>query len=360
MLSPFLFITKNKKKVGIVIIVLMLAVFVINFTQTAINSIYRSCYDANVKPYESYTILTSNSKKEIITQETIDRVNSNPEVKHVYEIINEIIPIKTVFGTTSSNVYLTRSGEECKAVLADLGLNVKEGRIPEDNSNEIAIHKSVAINKGLELNSSYEGFKIVGILEGDVQISVGSGSGLQDMFGTALMVLPYKSINELNISLRETVGDEMEQYNFNYANNNLEQEFNSINVILFLVIILISLSLAISVASLMHSVYSHRYDEFGILHAFGCSRSSIKRMVLLEILIIVGISWAVGYFASIVGLEIFDKTIYADLGQSIKIITPEGIRSTFLIPFFSLILTIIPVTIKLQKTDLISVIERRY
>ena len=118
--------------------------------------------------------------------------------------------------------------------------------------------------------------------------------------------------------------------------------------------------MAISVASLMHSVYSHRYDEFGILHAFGCSRSSIKRMVLLEILIIVGISWAVGYFASIVGLEIFDKTIYADLGQSIKIITPEGIRSTFLIPFFSLILTIIPVTIKLQKTDLISVIERRY
>lgn len=174
MLSPLMFLKNNKKRTGVIIVILILSVFTVSFVTTIIGSLYESCEKVNVELFLSFSIITRNENTEYISEESVKKIEENKYVEKVYSILVENISIKTVFGTTSSYIYFINDQESLLSALGNMNLSVTEGRLPDDNQYEIALHENVAKNKKIKTGDTLGDYNIVGILKGETQISVGS------------------------------------------------------------------------------------------------------------------------------------------------------------------------------------------
>lgn len=368
MLSPFIFIKNNKKIIRVILLILAISVLTVDLSTTLISSIYDTCYEVGVRPFSKYTVIYSKSNDNLIKAEVVDKIQSDEKVQRIYNVTVEGIQIKTVFGTTTSNIYFLNNETDLNDMCQKIGLSLKEGRMPKENECEIALHINVAKNKKIKIGDYVGKYLVVGLLKGDSQISVGSFhekyKEYLDVFEKtplSILILPNEKVNitDMNDDIKDMDLKNVKIYGWGDANSDLEDEFSNINIILYLIIIMIALSLSIAVAALAFSIYSNRYDEFGILYALGYRKSKIKHLIFQEVLLISGIGWGIGYLVSAASLIVVDKLVYSNMGQTMRVITLSGSLQSLIIPGCMFLFTIYPVLRKLKKTDLITIIERR-
>lgn len=82
-------------------------------------------------------------------------------------------------------------------------------------------------------------------------------------------------------------------------------------------------------------------------------------MIFKELLLTSSMGWLIGYSTSLLGLRALNYLLYNDMGQNISIFNTNGFCYTIIIPLLIFLYTLIPVSYKLQKTDLIKIIEGR-
>lgn len=367
-MSPFVYLLHNKRKTGIVCIILTITVFSIYFISVIINSIYETSEKVNVSPFLYFSIAECPDDTDYISTESISTINTISDVQKSYRTIISTISIDTVFGTTASYIFFINESNELLQAMTQLNLSIKEGRLPEHSKYEVVLHENVLKNKKLNVGDRLGDYDIVGTLSGETQISFGSYSKTTammesyDKVGVALSLLLIPEANTTE-AMNKTIGeielDDIKFYDYNEAKSNLSEEFENINLIFSIIIVLISISLSIAVAALMYSFYSNRYDEFGILHAIGYSKKQIQLKVLKEIFIMIGFSWMLGMILSSVGLMLFKNTIYVSMGQEMSLFVLMGVSFTLISPLLIICCTLIPVSFKLYRSDLVSVIERR-
>lgn len=369
MLTPFAFLLHNKRKTGMIATILIVAVFCISFITTIINSVQYTCKKVNVSPFLSFSIIRCPDNYDYISTHTIELIKEREQVGEAYNTIITNVSIDTVFGTTSSSLFFINQEEKLSSAIDCLKLSLKEGRLPVSGQLEIILHERVLTNKKLSVGDKIGDYTIVGTLIGDAQVNFGSchknlknflQTGIADEFALSLLVIPKNgNLKEMNTDLKKLEFKDAQVYSKEDARNKLEDEFNTINMILLLIIIMVSISLSIAVAALAHSFYSNRYDEFGILYAMGYEKHKIQLLIFEEILILIVFGWGIGYGLSLVGLSMFDTLIYDKMGQDMQIFVIDSLLYASMIPLLVLISTLLPVAVKLQKSDLICIVERR-
>lgn len=355
----------NKRKILIIVLIVIISTFTINLSTTLIHSLYDTCYDVGVKPYNEYTIIYGNDAGELISFENVEKLRGSEDIRSIYKVIIETTSIETIFGTTSANIYFINDNDEIEKILEEMELTLLKGTLPVEGAKEILLHKNIAINKNINVGDFIGNYKIVGIIDGETQICIGTLNEMyQEVFNEtpmALLLLPRGDINitEMNKKLEDMKLKDIDIYGLCDAKKDIDDEFSNINIILNLIIVMIAVSLSIASAALVFAIYSNRYDEFGILHALGYNKREIRKVIFKEIFLISVIGWLIGYVVSLICIKLIDYAVYSRMGQKMSIITFNGLIQSLIVPIGVFVFTVIPVLRKLKKTDLISIIERR-
>lgn len=379
-LSPIKFFIENKKKTAIIIIILLLSVTVVSFITSLVTSIIKDATNANLKPYEYCSAIGKTSNALFIKDSIVDMVESYAETEKVVPVIDSYTSFQAMMGNTSSPVYFISDEEDLKYVMDINHVTLSEGRLPQGDVYEVALHENVLKNKHLKIGDSIGDdvqddewlngkYKIVGSLKGEALIGFGNKSITADTYKNAgltmdkpiaLIIIPKEGqLDNLNNRLDEINKKDAKVSNYSSLKKSFDSQISSMNFLLQIIIFVVVLILSISVGALVYIIYMGRSDEFGILYAMGCRKSFIKRLILKELVALSLICWMLGYLLSFGMISALNYFVLTAKGQSLYFFTNTGFINTLSIPIMVLICAAYPILRKLQKWDPIAVIEWR-
>lgn len=365
MFSPFMYFKNNKKKATIILVILALAVFCIAYVVTLIDSVYTTSKEANTSPFQNLSLVSYIGRN---LDENKGRLISELDDQIViYDVYISSASIKTVLGTTSAYLLFLPDRETMDEVMKKCHVTMDTGEKPEDHVKQLILHESILKNKELKVGDEVNDIKIVGSFHGDITVGFGCmDDAMKDAFryqSPGYILMPEdgssQKLTDLNQKLRKLDKKEWQIATYQSQLKKLDEEFETTNLIMMIVVIMMAISLSIAISAFLFSIYSARYNEFAILNAIGYKLSSIKGVILLEVLFVSALSWVIGYGLSLAALHLTNILIYEDMGQKMQLFNPNSIGYTMLLPLISVIFTLVPIIRKLSKTDLISIIEGR-
>jgi len=376
--SALKFFKENKRKGLMTFIVLILSICAISLITVMINSIHES-FDVYTQPLTKYSLVAGSPSDLYLNQSVVDKLKSDTDIERLIPCDTD--GINTNFSIGGSAVVGTfANSSNTKYLLGKFGDVVKEGRLPKNNTDEIAVHRRIMLNKNWELGQivgnkvdSKEflsgSYKIVGVLDGPAVTFVGTQSNREKQYiknglditkpiEYAVFAKPGK-FDAVNKTLEAINVNDATVSDFNNIMTQSNDSFASINTTLIGVILAVTIILSISISSLMYLIYLQRSDEFGILLAMGYRKSFIYRLILKEILFLNIISWAIGFLLAYFLIYLLNYFVYNPQGSVLNFFSLNVFENTLCIPIVATIFSILPILSKMRKQDPITIIERR-
>jgi ABC-type antimicrobial peptide transport system permease subunit len=314
------------------------------------------------------------------------QVRLHPDVARVVPAIRlglliDVPPLNrnnvTIFGV---------SEEDMLALLDVYGVQLEEGRLPEPRSNEIAVSRGIAINRGLEVGDQvgkpvYDldhdmptEMEVVGIISRpesdphaqDLWLGFASYAYLRshELYASRpvdLLLLPEGGRRaELDAWLEETVSSEQIAVR-TYEKLQLMHQ-RDVRMLLLLVTVvegILAVVAALALAILSHIFFIQRQEEFGILSALGRSRRWLVLRTVGETVAVVVVAWLLGAVICLAGLVFMQVALFAPKGMSLDFASPAPWVSTIPLPLAIIAVGAMLVVWMLSRLDPVSIIERR-
>jgi cell division protein FtsX len=265
-----------------------------------------------------------------------------------------------------------------------LDMQVKEGRLPQPRTNEIALSEAIVQNRGWQLGDTIGApverrdrgipteLVIVGILapqaerQSDPWLGFASYEYLSshEQYASSpvhLITIPAEGQKaEMDAWLRETVhNDRVEVYTYKWMLGNYRM-LTWLSLAVFGVVEgIVAVVAALALAVLSYTFFVQRREEFGILHAIGRSRSWLVRRTARETLSTVGVAWLLSAVVCGLGLAFVQAAVYAPRGLEINILSPAPWLFTLPLPLAVIAVSSGLVSRMLRKLDPVAVVERR-
>lgn len=338
----------------LLLIIMSMAVFSISSIMILVSSVYDTSKRANVDIFDYFSII----------QESSDQSGTwsteNEGIITCYDVNVTTTPITTVLGTTNSYIIATADMDD---LINDLNINIVEGKKPSEGKQQILVNNSVASNKSLDIGDQLGDFTVSGFFDGDVQVSLCHMGDFSTLYGEqplSMLVVPEQgnSIKRVN-ELCDELGEDVELITRKTQLKNLDDEFETINLIMDIIVILVSISLAIAVSAFVYTSYANRNEEFAIYYALGYGICDIIRLILEETIYMSVFAYIVGNGVSILIMKCVETLVYAPIGQVMNVMSAQNMCFTLVIPFLVILFSGVPVIRRLRKTDLLMLIERR-
>lgn len=341
--------------------ILAISVFCISFVVTLVNSVYTTAKIANTSLFTHCSLVTYKGNDNSQESTVIRALSDAGDVFHIGILYTSL---KTVFGTTSSYVLLGDSTADLQSIVADAGIAIDPAVVTSMQEGQVITHEDILTNLKESVGGMMGQYQIVGSFTGDALFSVGLISVDQlsqlDFNGVTYIVFPRDgTVANLNAGLGSLPSMAWTVTSVQTQTQALDDDFSSMNQILTLIIVMVSVCLAIAVAAFVYTMYASRYDEFAILNALGYTKGYIRVLILKETLLVLSVSWVIGYGLSLAGLAVAGHAIYSGIGGNMQIYSLKGMLYTLLIPALVLAFAIVPTSRTLGRSDLVSVIERR-
>jgi ABC-type antimicrobial peptide transport system permease subunit len=337
--------------------------------------------DANLKPYESTSVVTATPSELYLKDSVLNEVKNYPETKEVISSGIDNTAFNSLMGSTSVPIYFISKQSNMKELMNVMGVKLTKGRLPHDRSHEIALQEDILISKKLKIGG-YIGsdvqddeilsgkYKIVGSLTGGAKIGFASKSLISDAYEKAginlenkpkaIIVIPKNGeLAKLNKKLDKIGKKNAKVYTYSSIQKIVISQLGSINTLLGIIIFVVVTILSISVGAFVYIIYLGRSDEFGILHAMGYSKRFITKFILKELFALSVVCWVIGYAFSILMISVLNYFLLAGKGQHLYLFTTSGFINTLFIPVMVMICAAFPILNKFRKWDPIAVIERR-
>ncbi len=301
------------------------------------------------------------------------------------------------------------SEDDMQTLIKLYGIQVKEGHLPRPRTNEIVISEGMALNRGLGVGDRIgqpvderdhqipTEMVIVGILRRTQDRSLGRGSPqlrsgqvgqapsssqdaqandlwlgfasyeylssheLYASWPVNLLVVPAEGRKaELDTWLQENMdSDRTDVYTFEWMQNNFRMMTLILLALFGVVESVMAIVAAIALAGLSYTFFVQRREEFGILHAMGCSRWWLVLRTAKETVSVVGVAWLLGAVICGIGLVYVQTCLFAPKGLSLDFFNPAPWLFTLPIPIAVLAVTTGTIARTLAKLDPVSIIERR-
>lgn len=289
----------------------------------------------------SVLILLSSYQKyminSVLSKDNWDTKISNIEYKDYKKLkdYNDLKEISKIYGMGKvdmqspgiTSIYVDIYAYDENSMENLLSSNIKNGRLPE-NSEEIAISRTSDSNiidlgekqyrVGDKINLNNKEYTIVGVLnetkhdEGTmIEITYGgityleeedlsdesildlyiSNENIKNVYNTEEKIVSDLRISENDISFNE----ELLVYSL-ISNSRFKESFYLIGVTLLLVVAISSIVL---IYTTLNILLNSRKKEFGKMLSIGCTKSNVRKMILLEVLILSVIAIPVSFLISI-------------------------------------------------------------
>ncbi|MDP4089151.1 MAG: FtsX-like permease family protein [Bacillota bacterium] len=373
-LSIFNYGRNNKKKLVSSVIAVTVAVVFLYVINTFVKSMTISMHRLNISCYEKQSRINAFDKENPIPEEFIKSVKENSAVDKVIPYTSSGIKYSIPGSVTSGEIIALRS-QDTDYFLSRQGINLTEGRLPEEGKMEVAIDSLVAKNKKLKLGDSIGSsvnkfdeingeYKVVGILEGDNMLSIAAANNttFPDYKDEArittrrLIVFPAAGkLDEVNKVLEALPEDKVTVR----TRSLMQEEFDrmaGVVKILDIVCILAIVLMVITVGSSKYVQYFNRKEELGILSAIGYSKRKLLGISAAEVFAVNTASYLIG-LALALGLSALIKNSFEAMGAEGVVFDLKALIISLYLPLFTTLFTVIPVNLMINKLDPINMVE---
>ncbi len=311
------------------------------------------------------------------------QVRAHPTVARV--VPGMALPLRVAIPPVGWEANFYGVSQDHMQTLIDLfDMQVKEGRLPQPRTNEIALSAAIVQNRGWQIGDTIGAridrrdrgipteMVIVGILapqaerQKDPWVGFASYEYLSshEQYASSpvhLITIPAEGQKaEMDAWLRETVhNDRVEVYTYRWILGNYRLLTWLILAVFGVVESIVAVVAALALAVLSYTFFAQRREEFGILHAIGRSRSWLVRRTARETLSTVGVAWLLSAIVCGLGLTYFQVTVYAPRGLEMNILSPAPWLFTLPLPLAVVAASTGLVSRMLRKLDPVSIIERR-
>lgn len=378
--STFKFFKENKRKGLLTFIVLILSVCAVSLITVLINSIYETCNDTIMRPFTNFSLVSKATGQFFISPSITKKLKNNGNIERLITCDIDETSINLAIGGNTDVPGIFAGKKDVAFYIKKVGDYVMKGRLPNNKTDEIAVHWRVMNNKkwkigqivGSDKNSDEwlsGSYKIVGVLNGPNIAMVGTQTyrerqyiknGLDIKKPICYAVFPKAGkLAAVNNMLGKLNKNDASVTTYNQLKKELDKNLGSINATLFAIILIVTIILSISVGALMYLIYLQRSDEFGILTAMGYRKGFIYRLISKEVLSLNIISWLAGLVFTYVVVRLLNQFVYIPQGNTVNFFTPTVFKYTLTIPIMVTIFSIFPILIKMRRQDPITIIERR-
>ena len=373
-LSVMKFYMNNRKRFLSIFISIVLSTVLIYLVQVLIDSAFSTSYKVFVEPQKYYSSITA--KGRLLDEKLVDEIKSLDSVKSVFPWVFRYTNFYINIGGNEGAKIFTVKHDDMLALMSLLELSLKEGRLPEPGTKEIAIHSLLAKNKNLRVGDKigsnidkeeaiYGERIIVGLIEGESIVSFESlETWLKDnevsfeyMLGMGILPKEGKEA-QLNRYLDSLHLSGMDVRTFHSVSTQFLHNIENIKIMLTFINILVIVIVSFSTGFMCYIYFSQRRSEFGILNAIGYSRQQIVNRAFIEITGMNVIGFIAGILISLLAGAVIHIVSYEPRGQILQLWNPECLMKAACVPLFVTAFSVIPVWRMLKRLDPILIIER--
>jgi hypothetical protein len=311
-----------------------------------------------------------------IPKALLQQIAAHPSVERMIDSRNCFVRVKTLIGPMPFNLRAGRK-DEMDFLLDRIGARIREGRMPEPGTNEVAVHENIMKANGWSIGREFGvdvdeedwmlgHFKVVGILEGPVPVGVCSfeflNNPLQYAFSAKLwereiVVAKPGRIAELNAFLR-TLKD-VKVYDKTRAVEDVTQGFDRIILVFRFISILLIIVVSFVVGLINNIFFAQRVDEFAVLMAIGHPQRRVFRMVSGETAGLMALSWSLGIALGTAVFAGFRAIVMEPRGIPLPMWQPGPLLISLVLPLVAQAFAVVTVLGRLRRLDPVTIIERR-
>jgi ABC-type lipoprotein release transport system permease subunit len=316
-----------------------------------------------------------------LDQSVLTRIRANPDVERVIVQSKELdllIPNLAGDGMSGFDLFALME-QDVPYVLEKSGVTLKEGRLPQPRTNQIALSEQIAVNLGLQVGDvihnsvdpdTYaeilEPLEVVGILEGDVRLGILSYEYLdshelyRDSMDRGLLVVPRKGRQAAVESFLQQETEDRQTYvwTFQMLNKYVNGQYRDTFPIAFLVAAATATALTLVVGAVNRLAFARRLSEFGILQAYGHGKAWLMRRLTMETSVLafagclagIGLSWLILY--------VLQMTLFAPRGYDLDVISLAPMMLVAPIPLAVVGFTLFSAQRAFSRLDAVAVVER--
>jgi len=373
-LSPWTYGRRNVRKVLPALIILTFVVMLVFVILSTLGGLRESML-VYTGEFDAWTLVFP-KKDTRLPKALLEEIAVHPAVERMIDSRNCFVRVKTLIGPMPFNLRAGRR-EENRFLLERVNARLRNGKMPEPGTNEVAIHENIMKANGWSIGREFGvdvdeedwmlgRFKVVGILEGPVPVGVCSfeylNSPLQYAFSAKLwereiIVARRGRTAELNAFLR-TLKD-VKVYDKARAVDDVTEGFDRIILVFRFISILLIIVVSFVVGLINNIFFAQRIDEFAVLMAIGHTQRRIFRMVAGETAGLMTLSWTLGLALGLAVFHTFCALVMEPRGIPLPLWQPGPFLISLTLPVVAQVFAVVTVLGKVRRLDPVTIIERR-
>jgi len=368
-----LFLVRNPGRSLPLTLVLALAVLTIASVVALLNSIDRTIL--KIYDYNRYFAAITPRGSDKLKPELRQRIENAPEVSAIYETVVCFMNADTIVGKMPFVIFGMRQAD-MQTLVARVQLRLGEGRLPKEGEAGVALSEPLMRNKNLRLGDVVLSplipdqyapvpVKVVGVLEGETWLAVGSYEFIRDQFfpptrNLLIFADEPRQQPKLDRWLRDTLrGEQARVWTYAELQEETHRAFRNLYFITGVVVVVVSLMLATMTGLLANIYFQQRLVEFGLLQAIGYTRRELLTRVSLETITVVLAGWALGVLVTMAVLMWAKGNIMEPRGLYLEPFDPIAYRYTLPVPLMVLGFALVTIGWRLRTFDPVAIVERR-
>jgi putative ABC transport system permease protein len=315
---------------------------------------------------------------------TLAEIRTHPDVAHVLPQNNVEITVPNAGGLGFYFRLLGLQEADVDTVLAQSGVALIEGQLPQPYTNGVALSQEIATALDLGIGDTFDetlddgdGFfdryanivsplEVVGILEGDVRLGIVSYEYLDSheryrdlaRYGVVVIARPGHEV-AVDDFLRQSIRSSRVDV---YTHQLLEEEATRARATLYAlfspIVLLVTAAVTLVVGAINQLAFLRRLPELGTLNAVGRSRGWLARRLTLETAVLAVAGWALGILASWGGMAALSAAVYAPQGFAFNPIQATALLLVAPVPLVVVGSTLLTAIRALKRMDAVAIVER--
>jgi ABC-type lipoprotein release transport system permease subunit len=375
-LSPFTYYRRHKRRASMLTALLALTVMGLYLVFGLLQETYITPV-FTINRYLSKFSLVQPDLAATLEPAVVTQIRAHPDVARVLAQNN--VEIAVPLGVDTSFRLIGLQEADVPAVLAQCGVTLIEGQLPQPRTNGLALSRELAMALNLKLGDTLKrtenetGYaniasplEVVGLLSGDVRLGIVSYEYLdsheryRDLahYGVLVIARPGREA-AVDDFLQQTIRNsrtETATYQL------LKEELASALAVLYKIgiplVLLVTAAITLVVGAINRLAFMRRLPEFGTLHAVGHSKEWLVSRLTLETAGLALAGWALGILLAWGVMAILNAAVYAPKGLGYNPFQVTALPFVIPLPLAVIGWTLFTAARILGRMDAVAIVER--
>ncbi len=311
--------------------------------------------------------------------DSIGRILANPDVAQALPQSHLSIKVSNIGGANFLFRLIALRASDLETVLSQSGVTVKEGRLPEAGTNEVALSEEIAAALNLSIGDTFgrttdekaypnilSPLKLAGILSGEVRLGLISLEYLQqsEVYGSqseeGLLVIarPGREAAVEEFLLQSIRNSSTKTYTYRSVSEQTAKDQKLLYVLGIPIVLLVSFAITLVIGAINQLAFNIRLSEIGTLYAIGYRRNWLAWRMTLETAGPALIGWIAGILMGWGGIAAVNSAVFVPRGFGTDGASTTAFLFTALVPIVVIGSALLTAFRALGRLDAVAVVER--